>query len=176
LSSGTLPSGTAPRPGQPQQRGESNPTPRVYNLSDRRRTTVAATVTPTPTVASSSHLLAHDAACGAPRRSLRHEREQQGAQHDGEQIRMPPAAQRRVEQRRVEVRKWSCLSAAGGTSPLGYPAGRVDTPASPDRPPRGAARDSRENIPIESVSVSVPIQTVPPIKPFHTFLDRLLFV
>jgi hypothetical protein len=32
--------------------------------------------------------------------------------------------------------KWSCLSTAGGTPPLGYPAGRVVTPASPDRPPR----------------------------------------
>jgi hypothetical protein len=32
--------------------------------------------------------------------------------------------------------KWSCLSTAGGTPPLGYPAGRVVTPASPGRPPR----------------------------------------
>jgi hypothetical protein len=31
----------------------------------------------------------------------------------------------------VEVSKWSCLSTAGGTPPLGYPAGRVVTPASP---------------------------------------------
>jgi hypothetical protein len=31
--------------------------------------------------------------------------------------------------------KWSCLSTAGGTPPLGYSAGRVDTAASPGRPP-----------------------------------------
>jgi hypothetical protein len=41
----------------------------------------------------------------------------------------------------TEVSKWSCLSTAGGTPPLGYPAGRVVTPASPDRPPpRGGSR------------------------------------
>jgi hypothetical protein len=41
----------------------------------------------------------------------------------------------------VQVSKWSCLSTAGGTSPPGYSAGRVVTPASPGRRPReGEAR------------------------------------
>jgi hypothetical protein len=35
-----------------------------------------------------------------------------------------------------QVSKWSCLSTAGGIPLLGYPAGRVATPASPGRPPR----------------------------------------
>jgi hypothetical protein len=46
----------------------------------------------------------------------------------------------------VQVRplsKWSRRSTAGGTPPLGYPAGRVVTPASPGRPPsRGGAGHS----------------------------------
>jgi hypothetical protein len=40
---------------------------------------------------------------------------------------------------RPVVSKWSCLST--GTPLLGYPAGRVDTPASPRHPPsRGGSR------------------------------------
>jgi hypothetical protein len=33
------------------------------------------------------------------------------------------------------VSKWSCLSVAGGSPPLRYPAGRVGTPGQPSQPP-----------------------------------------
>jgi hypothetical protein len=43
--------------------------------------------------------------------------------------------------------KWSFVSAAGGSPPLGYPAGRVVTPASPDRPPREGEAGHRRWVP-----------------------------
>jgi hypothetical protein len=54
------------------------------------------------------------------------------------------ASMRERERERESVSKWSCLSTAGGTPPLGYLARRVVTPASPGRPPRegGAGHSS----------------------------------
>ena len=47
----------------------------------------------------------------------------------------------------LALSKWSCLSTAGGTPLLGYPAGRVVTPASPVRPPREEEAGHRCRVP-----------------------------
>jgi hypothetical protein len=44
------------------------------------------------------------------------------------------------------VVSWSCLLTASGTPPLGYLAGRVVTPASPDRPPREGEAGHRSRL------------------------------
>jgi hypothetical protein len=63
------------------------------------------------------------------------------------------------------VSKRSCFSTAGGTPMLGYPAGRVDTPASPGRPPR--EKEAGHRCCVSTAVPSVPILTVKTIQVYH---------